>query len=133
MDKYKQHIAVFDNIWETFADCATEVVAAGGYVCNEWPTGCAYWHIEKVETFFKSINAESVNIHGCKLGLVSVVNSLPILKPWTLKTNCHELIQAFNNTLCDRKHKHTPCAGRDTRLEESYTPEFCKRVHCGWR
>ena len=41
---------------------------------------------------------------------------------------------AFENATCpgaDEFHKHTPCAGIDTKLSEEYTPEFVWTAHLG--
>ena len=41
---------------------------------------------------------------------------------------------AFEDATCpgvDEFHKHTPCAGMDTKLSEEYTPEFVWTAHLG--
>ena len=70
-----------------------------------------------------------VDVHGCALGLTSVVNHLPIKKPWTIASTCPAIPNMFRNMTCDGTHEHTPCAGKDIKLSEDYTPIMAKLIH----
>ena len=134
--KIDEHVRVFNNIFVAFSICAKSLIAKGGHVINEWPTGCKYWRIPKVhKTFAKLKLNHSVLTHGCALGLKSVaVKDHYIKKPWKLRASFPHLTDAFEKALCpgvSEHHKHTPCAGVDTKLSEECTPMFVKVAHSG--
>ena len=95
----------------------------------EWPTACAYWRWKCVENLVEMLGLKPVKVHGCALGLRSVVNGMPIKKPWTLKTDVPTIVEELEKYTCPGNHEHTPCAGKDTKLTESYTPEMVAVVH----
>ena len=66
------------------------------------------------------------------LGLASVVDGKPILKPWRLATNCPNLINKFRNLKCKGHKEHRPCEGRDIKITQEYTDKFVQLVHEGW-
>ncbi len=58
-------------------------------------------------------------LSGCALGLVSVVNGLPIRKPWTVATTCKQLREEVGKHECpgtEAHPEHQPWEGRDTEL-----------------
>ena len=95
----------------------------------EWPSACAYWRWKCVENLVEMLGLKPVKVHGCALGLKSVVNGMPIKKPWTLKTDVPTIVEELEKYICPGNHEHTPCAGKDTKLTESYTPEMVAVVH----
>ena len=134
--KIEEHVKVFDRIFAAFTMCAKNLIAKGGHIINEWPTGCKYWRKPKVhKTFAKLKLSHAVLIHGCALGLKSVaVKDRYIKKPWKLRASFHHIADAFENATCpgvDEFHIHTPCAGVDTKLSEEYTLEFVQTAHLG--
>ena len=74
-------------------------------------------------------------IHGCSLGLKSVAYpDKYIKKPWKLKATFAALAEVSQHALCpgvSDEHVHTPCAGADTKLSESYTTQFVSIAHQG--
>ena len=98
-------------------------------MCIEWPTACAYWKWDCVEKLVEMLGLKTVRVHGCALGLKSVVNGKPIKKPWTLKTDVEDIVENLEKYKCSNDHEHHPCAGKDTKLTESYTPEMVVVIH----
>ena len=134
--KIEEHGKVFNRIFAAFVVCARSLAAKGGHIINEWPTGCEYWRKPKVhKTFAKLQLNHAVLIHGCALGLKSVaVKDHYIKKPWKLRASFPHMSVAFEDATCpgvDEFHKHTPCAGIDTKLSEEYTPKFVLTAHLG--
>ena len=65
-----------------------------------------------------------VSIHGCALGLTSVVNGIPIKKPWAIVTNCNDIILKLEGKRCPGTHEHPthqPCAVSDSKQTERCT------------
>ena len=71
--KIRLHIKLFNKLFDNFMILARHIHTYGGIVVNEWPKGCAYWKYSKVINFFEEIEATSKEIHGCALGLKSIV------------------------------------------------------------
>ena len=127
--KLRIHLRVFKKIWSCFAKCAITLKSLGGHVCIQWPTACAYWKWDCVEKLVEMLGLKTVRVHGCALGLKSVVNGKPIKKPWTLKTDVEDIVVNLEKYKCSNDHEHHPCAGKDTKLTESYTPEMVAVIH----
>ena len=127
--KLRIHLRIFKRIWSCFAKCAMLLKSLGGHICIECPTACAYWRWKCVENLVEMLGLKSVKVHGCALGLKSVVNSMPIKKPWTLKTDVPTIVEELEKYKCPGDHEHHPCAGKDTKLTESYTPEMVAVIH----
>ena len=101
------------------------------FIALEWPSSCAYWRNKETVAFMKH-NLKTVKFHGCMLGVVSQKTQTPIKKPWTIATNCEEIIQEFSKFKCDKTHKHAPCAGQDTKQTENYSKPFAAAFHRGF-
>ena len=117
--KIESHVKTFDLIFSAFVTCAKLLAAKGGQIINEWPTGCEYWRKPKVHKTFSKLGFDyTAHIHGCSLGLKSVVYpDQYIKKPWKLKATFAALAEVFQHALCpgvSDEHGHTPCAGADT-------------------
>ena len=107
----------------------------GGKVAIEWPKSCKYWKFPRVKALCLSAKLETVCFDGCAFGVKSVAPStkrLPIKKPWRVDTDMPELLVTLNRQ-CSCVTPHTPCAGSDTRLEESYTDDMAAAIHDGFR
>ena len=104
----------------------------GDFIALEWPSGCAYWRNKETIAFMEKHKLKTVKFHGCMLGVVSRKTQTPIKKPWTIATNCEEIIQEFNKFKCDKTHEHAPCAGQDTKLTENYSKPFAAAFHRGF-
>jgi hypothetical protein len=73
-----------------------------------------------------------VQVDGCAVGLKSLVNGMPIYKPWKIATNDAIILEALGGLRCpgvDVDHQHKACSGRDTKATESYTNDFVQKVH----
>ena len=115
---------MFRKIWKSFELVAARCLSKSGYVAIEWPTGCSYWNGPDVKKFMEIHGLDYVSIHGCALGLTSVVNGIPIKKPWAIVTNYNEIISALEGKRCLGEHlhpEHQPCAWSDTKRTECYT------------
>ena len=131
--KIRIHLRNFCKLFRNFKAIAREVILCGGIVVNEWPTGCSYWKRYEVTKFLAETGMNKVNLDGCMFDLKSVVyEDKYIKKPWTLASNNQSFLEQFESHKCigeSDKHKHTPCAGKDTRLTENYTDQFARHVH----
>ena len=113
----------------------------GAKVIFEWPSNNLYWKLPKVKKYFQQERWSKCNIHGCAYGLVSsVATGRPIKKPWTLATDMLSLFKIARKCDCysrkgespprlRRGEKHAPCAGKDTKLTESYPLQLAKEFH----
>ena len=129
--KIRIHLKVFRMLFRNFITVARAVLECqGGVVVNEWPVQCNYWKRGDVVKEFESIMKSEVKIHGCALGLKSIVYpDMFIKKPWKLASSCPAFLEPFRKFICDKSHDHTPCAGKDTKNTESYTDMFAKLVN----
>ncbi len=78
-------------IWAAFVEVADRCWLAGGHIAIEWPRGCCYWKEPEVIAFISKYAMQLCKLSGSWLGLVSVVNGLPVRKPWTVATTCEQL------------------------------------------
>ena len=101
-------------------------------IVNEWPDSCMYYNIPRVWKWFKRHHFESVVVDGCMTGLTSVNAKdfrLPVLKTWRLMTNKPQNLEPMRRAFkCNHKH-HARCEGRNTKMTETYTREFCRIAH----
>ena len=128
--RLRKHVKLFNNLWHNFEILARQAHKVGNPVAIEWPSGCSYWQFPKVKGLLKELDLEYVDFHGCMLGLKSVVDGKPILKPWRLATNCPNLIDKFRNLKCKGRKEHRPCAGRDTKIHEGWQKILHHAVTC---
>ena len=126
-----QHKVDFKSLWDNFVPCALRVLKAGGSVSIEWPQQCEYWRDDSVTSFLAQQPFRGTLVHGCMLDLKATSGpnvGRPIKKPWIVQSTMSSL-GPYLGVVCDKSHLHARCAGADTRLSESYTEEFVKRVH----
>ncbi len=109
--------------------CATHthIHQKGNFIAIEWPQGCSYWKLPKVRKLIKDLDLKFVYFDGCMLGLRSIVNGLPIRKPWAVCTNSEEILKEFSGLTCCGHSKHQPCQGVDTKVTEEYIVEFVEK------
>ena len=134
-----QHI-MFRMLWNNTEKVIKEAREVGACVANEWPTPCSYWRREEVRRLVELYKLEKTTFHGCQYGLVSIRKAtlgMPILKSWTVATNCFPLTQELNRTCLgdyqkgyhDEFTRHAICEGDDTKRSEEYTDEIVQCVH----
>ena len=97
-------------------------------IALEWPSGCIYWNFDRVQRFLHRFNLEMIKFDGCMLGVVNK-EGIPMKKPWTIATNCSEVMKFFSNLKCLGEHTHAQGRGEDLKNTESYTYEFTDRIH----
>eukprot|EP00975_Prorocentrum_lima_P010691 2270024-Prorocentrum_lima.AAC.1 len=51
-----------------------------------------------------------------------------MLKPWTIKTNCHILGKGLV-LRCDGSHNHAQCRGENCKNIENYSYKLARRIH----
>ena len=151
--KIANHIRVFNSIWHSleiltvfirskqFPQDNQQVATSGSFVrprfrywvSVEWPSGCAYWKLEKVKKFERENGLSKVRVNGCMVELRSVVSNKLIAKPWDIACNSPMLKLALNGLVCIHSADiHHPCAGVDTKISESYTDIMVKLIHRGF-
>ena len=69
---------------------ADVITRTGGLIALEWPRGCTYWKLPKVQKFLSDYGLVESFFDGCAYGLCAP-NGLPMKKPWTVVTNLQEL------------------------------------------
>ena len=131
--RLRKHIRLFDKLWHRFETIARHTHQKGNFIAIEWPKGCSYWKLPKVRKLIKDLDLKFVYFDGCMLGLKSIVNGLPIRKPWAICTNSDEILKEFSGLTCCGHSKHQPCQGVDTKITEGYTVEFVDKLHSAWR
>ena len=134
--KIKEHINLFNKLWVSFVKMATYVKSASSHahIAMEWPKGCSYWRLRKVECFVKEFLPLRCICNGCMVELRSIKNGKLIAKPWSIKTDCIEITEAFAGYTCNHEATmHHPCEGQDTKLSEEYTTIMVNLIHDGYR
>ena len=111
----------------------THTQQKGNFIAIEWPKGCSYWKLPKVRKLIKDLDLKFVYFDGCMLRLRSIVNGLPVRKPWAICTNSEEILKEFSGLTCCGHSKHQPCQGVDTKVTEEYTVEFVEKLHSAWK
>ena len=129
----RKHKILFDKLWTNFEKLCHYTHVAGNKIAIEWPRGCSYWLLPKVVKLCKLYNLQFVDFDGCMLGLTSIYDDKPIKKPWRIATNDTVIAKAFEGFLCQGHAEHHPCAGKDTKLTENYTPLFVDMLHNAFR
>jgi hypothetical protein len=104
----------------------------GARIVVEWPRNCSYWQDPIVQRYMHDNQLRPVQVDGCSVGLRSVVNGLPIYKPWTIATNDIVILRALEGNRCPgvgANHKHQRCQSGDTKRTESYTNDLVQKIH----
>ena len=134
-ERVQKHYDEFYKIWETLRCTAAECDRHGGKICIEWPTNCAYWKLPRVKEFIEMYHLQTVNIHGCALGLANE-QGVPIKKPWTIATNDGYIHDVFTDKKCPGPISHPvhqKTEGKYTKPTEGYTDEMVSLVHKAWK
>ena len=85
-----------------------------------------------VKNMVSEFSMDSVNVHGCMLGVKHSKNGKPIKKPWTIKSSNSLLLLSLSHFKCNHKpHEHEVCAGAQTVLTGFYPFEFSDAVMNG--
>ena len=117
---------------------AREIISTDGCIGWEWPKHCSLWRDPEVVAIIKEFGLEFAFFDGCAFGLRSESGTnkgLPILKPWTLATNCPAMYKRFHGKRCPGKDVHTthaPCAGQDTARSAFYPRRMAVEFHKAW-
>ena len=85
--------------------------------------------------FSREFQLSSISLDGCMFGLTAqsgADSGKLIKKPWRVDTHIPSMPQ-YLGKLCDGSHSHIRCAGRHTKLTESYTDELVAAVHTAFR
>ena len=67
----------------------------GAIIVLEWPKNCDYWNDPIVQRYMHENQLRPIQVDGCAVGLKSVVNGLPIYKPWKIATNDAIILRAL--------------------------------------
>eukprot|EP00975_Prorocentrum_lima_P065196 12902008-Prorocentrum_lima.AAC.1 len=62
----------------------------GGILAITWPGGCRYWRDARVKRLVTEHGLKAYELDGCMYDMVTF-DGVPMLKPWSAKTNCHIL------------------------------------------
>ena len=92
------------------------------------PMGTMVSSIPPYKKAFTTLGTKTAIVHGCMVGVKSVVNGLPIAKPWRVETTHPKLREALNAIRCDGSHEHQRCEGQDTKQTENYPSELARMI-----
>ena len=127
-----RHKQLFTKLMTNIIVICREAKKYGARIVLEWPKGCSYWNDPTVIRFMMEHELVPTYVDGCAVGLKSVKNGLPVLKPWTFATNDVHIWGALQDKRCPGKEthpKHQRCNGSDAKASESYTDELVEVVH----
>ena len=113
---------LFWRLWKVFTDLLVHAIDIEAPALMELPRGCDYWRDKRMTDLVDGTENVEHAFDGCMYGLRSSYTKepMPIKKPWKIISwNIHfpELHQT-----CDHSHEHVECAGRETKLTQTYTP-----------
>eukprot|EP00435_Cladocopium_sp_Y103_P063015 s184_g24.t1 len=112
---------IFWDLWEEFVEELCDSINRGSPAVVELPRGCEYWKDERVVSAIEGNDNTVHDFDGCMYGLKSKHDAKhnPIKKPWRIVSWGVSFPKLKRK--CNRKHEHSECAGRDTKLTQTYT------------
>ena len=131
-DIIRAHQKAMKPLLRTFEQLCAIAQSSSSFICIEWPSACTYWKRSDAKRIIKRYSLEPVKLHGCAVGLKAIAGpnaGMPIMKPWTLYTNCPEIIEIFRDRKCDGNHEHAVCRGVNCKATEGYTDVFARCIH----
>ena len=97
------------------------VLARGGRVHFEWPTGCSGRKIPELQDFFNGNRFKLAHFNGCMVGGES-------FKPWTVASTDDSLIRCLRTKTCDHNHTHVQLKGSKTPKSAFYPSKMCECI-----
>ena len=134
--KIRKHRIIFNRLWKTFEILCQIARHCGAYIAIEWPTGCTYWKNKEVRDLINRYGLRPVKFHGCALNLKVEKGKFKgkyLKKPWTIYTDCPNVLETFQNKLCQRNHDHAECRGEVARNSENYSADYVSCLHSAFR
>ena len=122
---------IFWAMWEVFTSVLCELINMGSPALLELPRGCDYWKDRRMTDLVEGTVSHEHKFDGCMYGLKSQFQETPkpIKKPWKIVTWGVSFPKLRRK--CDRRHDHTECAGRETRITQVYTKWIAKIIMKG--
>eukprot|EP00435_Cladocopium_sp_Y103_P038752 s1874_g10.t1 len=122
---------IFWDLWEEFVEELCDSINRGSPALMELPRGCEYWKDERVVSAIEGTDNTVHDFDGCMYGLKSKHDTKhnPIKKPWRIVSWGVSFPKLKRK--CNRKHEHSECAGRDTKLTQTYTQWIAKIIMRG--
>ena len=109
----------FLKLWSSFVNLSTGLDCCHVHYALEWPRGCTYWDMKRVQKWLDDHKCVKANFDGCRLGLVNH-EGIPVKKPWTVATTMSHLLQQLDGLRCTGGHSHAKC----TKDSENYTKKM---------
>ena len=106
----------FLKLWSSFVNLSTSLDCCRVHYALEWPRGCTYWEMKRVQKWLDDQKCVKADFGGCRLGLVNS-DSVSVKKPWTVATTMPHLVQQLDGLRCAGGHPHAKC----TKDSENYT------------
>ena len=135
MREHKRQLRLMLQAWRPVAWTVREL---GGCIAWEWPRDCALWRSAEIQEILQEYGLEHARFDGCSYGVkcrAGQHKGLPILKPWSIVTDCPALWRRFSGKCCPGKEVHpfhAPCAGADTAASGYYTRRMAVDIHKSW-
>ena len=114
----------FLKLWSSFVNLSTGLDCCPVHYALEWPRGCTYWDMKRVQKWLDNHKCVKANFDGCRLGLVNH-EGIPVKKPWTIASTMSHLLQQLDGLRCTGGHQHAKC----TKDSENYTKKMVHLVH----
>ena len=134
------HVDLYCALWKNVELALEEAQQVMARVAIEWPSRCSYWKRQEVKRALRKYHLLTQDFHVCMFGVTGstpTTRSRPILKPWTVATNCGVLRQhldrqctTFRSQGCHPDGRlHAICQGADTKATQSYPDDMVKAIH----
>ena len=125
----ERHKRLYWNLWGRFADALEHVFSIDACALTELPRSCEYWNDERATQLVNGTESHT-HITSTEACVVSLRNTR---KARRLRNYGGKIVswgvhfQALKK-ICDGRHQHVPCAGRDTRVTQLYTFNIAQTV-----
>lgn len=112
------------KLWEEFAECLLRVIEMNGMDLLELPNGCDYWRDPRMIELMDGTETHDHRFDGCMYGLKTTYQkvNMRLKKPWRIIS--WGVFFPGLRDVCDGKHEHGKCEGRETKITQEYTEKI---------
>ena len=123
-----EKVTIFKQLWGRFEALFVTFYDKQIGIYMELPRGCDYWNTEEVKFMVEGTDSSIHDFDGCCYGLRQKFgeSNKYIKKPWRIVSWNVDVGKRLS--LCDGRHEHVPCAGRETLHTQIYTSKIVSIV-----